>query len=87
MAYKILIVDDEPEMVQMLSRSLSRNGYEIITAFSGKEAITSIKCARQYPDIADRIDSWVMAPSVIRNAFWQRAMSLLRYTDGLQARN
>lgn len=24
MAYKILIVDDEPEMVQMLSRSLSR---------------------------------------------------------------
>ena len=43
MAYKILIVDDEPEMVQMLSRSLSRNGYEIITAFSGKEAITSIK--------------------------------------------
>lgn len=42
MAYKILIVDDEPEMVQMLSRSLSRNGYEIITAFSGKEAIISI---------------------------------------------
>lgn len=33
MAYIILIVDDEPEMVQMLSRSLSRNGYEIITAF------------------------------------------------------
>ena len=43
MAYKILIVDDEPEMVQMLSRSLRRNGYEIITAFRGKEAITSIK--------------------------------------------
>lgn len=40
MAYKILIVDDEPEMVQMLERFLNRNGYEIRTAYSGKEAIT-----------------------------------------------
>ena len=29
MAYKILIVDDEPEMVQMLSRSLSRNDMKL----------------------------------------------------------
>ena len=43
MAYRILIVDDEPEMVQMLSRFLSRSGYEIIPAFTGEEAVASIK--------------------------------------------
>ena len=48
MAYRILIVDDEPEMVQMLSRLLSRSGYEIIPAFSGDEAVASIKA---HPDI------------------------------------
>ena len=48
MAYRILIVDDEPEMVQMLSRFLSRSGYEIIPAFTGEEAVASIKA---HPDI------------------------------------
>lgn len=48
MAYKILIVDDEPEMVQMLERFLNRNGYEIRTAYSGKEAIAAVKMA---PDL------------------------------------
>ena len=48
MAYRILIVDDEPEMVQMLSRFLSRSGYEIIPAFTGEEAVSSIKA---HPDI------------------------------------
>ncbi len=43
MAYKILIADDESEMVQMLERFLNRNGYEICTAYSGKEAIAAIK--------------------------------------------
>lgn len=48
MTYKILIVDDEPEMVQMLKRFLNRNGYEICTAYSGKEAITE---AVSVPDL------------------------------------
>ena len=48
MAYRILIVDDEPEMVQMLSRFLSRSGYEIIPAFTGEEAVSLIKA---HPDI------------------------------------
>lgn len=48
MAYKILIADDESEMVQMLERFLNRNGYEICTAYSGKEAIAAIKAV---PDL------------------------------------
>jgi DNA-binding NtrC family response regulator len=38
MAEKILVVDDEPEMLQALSRILGRKGYEVHTAESGKEA-------------------------------------------------
>ena len=48
MAYRILIVDDEPEMVQMLSRFFFFFGYEIIPAFTGEEAVASIKA---HPDI------------------------------------
>jgi DNA-binding NtrC family response regulator len=38
MTEKILIVDDEPEMLQALNRILGRKGYEVRTAEGGKEA-------------------------------------------------
>ncbi len=39
MAIKILIVDDEPLLVKGLKYSLEQDGYEIITAFDGEEAL------------------------------------------------
>ena len=39
MAYKILIVDDEKMMTELLSDHLRDCGYEAITANSGREAI------------------------------------------------
>jgi two-component system response regulator HydG len=33
----ILLVDDEPEIVEQYSRALKREGYEVDTAFSGEE--------------------------------------------------
>ncbi len=35
----ILIVDDEPELCQALSRLLGRNGYHVLTANNGEEAL------------------------------------------------
>lgn len=41
--YKILIVDDEPSIVEMLDYNLRKEGYETKSASSGKEAISCIK--------------------------------------------
>ena len=36
---KILLVDDEPDILEILSFNLSNEGYQIFTAENGKEAI------------------------------------------------
>lgn len=42
MTKKILIVDDEADMRDMLESSFNRNGYSVITAANGKEAIEKV---------------------------------------------
>jgi two-component system, OmpR family, alkaline phosphatase synthesis response regulator PhoP len=37
--YRILIVDDEPDVREFLSYNLSREGYEVLTATNGREAV------------------------------------------------
>ncbi|HBH48756.1 MAG TPA: DNA-binding response regulator [Bacteroidales bacterium] len=41
--YDILIVDDEPDIVEFLSYSLKREGYNVQTANNGKDAISIAK--------------------------------------------
>ncbi|MBX3163259.1 MAG: response regulator transcription factor [Bacteroidetes bacterium] len=41
--YKILLVDDEPDIVEFLSYNLKKEGYEILTANNGKEAVEVAK--------------------------------------------
>ena len=48
MAYRILIVDDEIEVVAMLQSFLQRNGYQALCAFDGAEAISK---AAEQPDL------------------------------------
>jgi two-component system response regulator GlrR len=40
---RILIVDDDPEIARMLSKSLARHGYEIDTAASAEEALAQVE--------------------------------------------
>src|ERR1043165_6245533 len=49
MAQRILVVDDTPQNVELLSRLRAAKGYEITTAASGEQALESI--ARQPPDL------------------------------------
>lgn len=49
MAKKILIVDDEPDMVAFLSTLLEDQGYETVSASDGDEAMTVVKSER--PDL------------------------------------
>ena len=38
-AKKILIVDDEPDILEFLKYNLRKEGYEVVTAGDGKQAI------------------------------------------------
>ena len=42
-APKILVVDDDQDIVEILRYNLSLNGYDVISAFNGKEAIKKAK--------------------------------------------
>jgi two-component system response regulator VicR len=49
MGFKILVVDDEPDIVQVVSGRLAREGFEVATAFDGEEAL--VKFAAFDPDL------------------------------------
>ncbi|MFH2056945.1 MAG: response regulator [bacterium] len=46
---RILVVDDEPELVQSLSMRLRSLGYEVINAFNGREAVYA--AINELPDL------------------------------------
>lgn len=46
---RILIVDDEPDVLKILGKRLEKTGYEIIEARNGKEAIEKAK--KERPDL------------------------------------
>jgi putative two-component system response regulator len=49
MPARILVVDDEPAIIDVLSRLLTRDGYNVITARNGAEALDIVD--RQKPDL------------------------------------
>lgn len=49
MANKILLVDDEPELVAMVKLRLEANNYEVITAANGRQALEKAK--KENPDL------------------------------------
>lgn len=49
MVYKILIVDDEKDVVETLKSRLLREGYEAVVAFDGEEALVKVK--EDNPDV------------------------------------
>lgn len=49
MAKRILIIDDEPDMVTYLTTLLEDNGYHITTAADGEDGLTKVKSER--PDL------------------------------------
>jgi two-component system alkaline phosphatase synthesis response regulator PhoP len=46
---RVLIADDEPDIIEILKYNLSNNGYEVITAKDGDEALE--KARRTLPDL------------------------------------
>lgn len=40
MSYKVLLVDDEPDILEFVSYNLTKEGFDVYTASNGKEAVT-----------------------------------------------
>src|SRR5689334_15267332 len=59
---KILVVDDEEHIVMILKDSLEFSGFQVVTAFDGKEALEAI--AREKPELIvldigmPKVDGW-----------------------------
>ena len=49
MAIKVLVVDDDPQTLQLMSHIVRAQGYEVTTAISGAEALQQVSASR--PDV------------------------------------
>ncbi|HSB79595.1 MAG TPA: response regulator [Candidatus Methylomirabilis sp.] len=50
---RVLVVDDEPDAVELLMEFLTSKGYEVITAGGGEEAIQKVKAERPHLILLD----------------------------------
>jgi len=46
---KILVVDDEPDIVELLKYHLEREGFRVLAAFDGREALELT--VKEHPDL------------------------------------
>ena len=71
MAYKILVVDDEPPIVRLMEFILARQGHEMLVAVNGEEAVEKIRTHK--PDLIlldimmPRIDGYEVARRIRAN--------------------
>jgi DNA-binding response OmpR family regulator len=76
MPRKVLVVEDEMSIVVPLQFLMEQNGYEVIVAYSGEEAIESIM--KEKPDLIlldimlPGIDGFEVCQIVRLNPEWQR---------------
>jgi two-component system response regulator VicR len=71
MTKKIMVVDDEPDTVDLVKLVLETEGYEILVAYSGQEALDIIKVNR--PDLVlldimmPQMDGWMVRKKIVGN--------------------
>ena len=51
--YRILLVDDEPDILEFLSYNLRKEGYEVVTSLNGKDGLAKAKAFRPHLAILD----------------------------------
>ena len=47
---KILIADDEPDILEIISYNLKIEGYDVVTAKDGEDALQKAKLTKARPD-------------------------------------
>ncbi|MEA1865771.1 MAG: response regulator [Euryarchaeota archaeon] len=72
MSSKIMVVDDEPDTVGLVTLVLESEGHEVIPAYNGKDALDMLNCAK--PDLIlldimmPDIDGWDVYRSIRKNS-------------------
>jgi two-component system alkaline phosphatase synthesis response regulator PhoP len=51
--YRILLVDDEPDILEFLGYNLRKEGYEVVTSLNGKEGLSKAKTFKPHLAILD----------------------------------
>ncbi len=89
MAYRILIVDDEPSIIVPLQFLMQQNGYETSVAFSGEEAMETI--VAKAPDLIlldiklPIVDGFEVCQRVRENQEWSNIRIILLTAMGGEA--
>lgn len=71
MAKRIMIVDDEPDTVDLVKLVLETEGYETTAVYSGQEALEKINVER--PDLVlldimmPQLDGWAVRKEIVEN--------------------
>ncbi len=67
MTRKILVIDDEPDILTMVARRLKANHYQVLTADSGEDGLTSAR--KDLPDLVllDYIMPDMRGDEILRN--------------------
>ncbi len=88
MSPKILLIDDEPDLIQFQKLFLMRRNYRVITALNTNEAIEAIK--KESPDIVFcdiRLDSDTAGLDILEQAKEIKPDIIVYFVTGLVDRN
>lgn len=67
MAQKILVCDDERPIVRLIQVNLERQGYQVVTAFDGKEGLEKIRSEKPNLVVLDVMMPYMDGFEVLKN--------------------
>ena len=76
MSKKIMVVDDEPDILYTVAQMLEMNGYEVIKAMNGKECLKKLNELSCNPDLIlldimmPEVSGWDIAARIKENPKW-----------------
>ena len=77
MSKKILVVDDEPDILLTVGQMLELSGYEVVRAKDGNECMDKLNESQIYPDLIildimmPNISGWDVAAKLKENPKWK----------------
>ncbi len=77
MPKKIMVVDDEPDILFTVGQVLETSGYEVIKAKDGKECIEKLNELSEIPDLVlldimmPEVSGWDVAAKIKENPAWK----------------
>ncbi|KYK27613.1 chemotaxis protein CheY [Thermoplasmatales archaeon SG8-52-1] len=78
MSKKIMVVDDEPDILTTVGQMLEMSGFDVIRANSGKECIKKLTQSSANPDLIvldimmPEVSGWDVAAKIKENPRWNK---------------